>query len=145
MIYFGHYLHLLGRLYFGIVGLAPLARHFFATAKKSTQKRPSPRRAPRKKHGVPIEVCQITCCARTHPQKTCGLRHADTENSCYLTHLNGLAKVREGQKQKTRKQNSSNLKSRYILQAPFLTLLFHITSASHLIGGVIMGFLYQHV
>ena len=40
----------------GFAVLAPRASHFFSTAKKSNQKKPSLRLLPRKKHGVPIDA-----------------------------------------------------------------------------------------
>ncbi len=52
-------------LLLGIAVFAPRARHFFSAAKKSTQKRPSLRLAPRKKHGVPTKMLSISCCEKT--------------------------------------------------------------------------------
>jgi hypothetical protein len=119
------------------------ASYFFSSAKKSNQKKPSLRRAPRKKHGVPIDARRVTCCARTHPRKTRGLRHAGTENPRYPPHLNGLADVRESQKQKNRIKSQQN-KTQHFLNTVF-DFDFQSTLASHLSGSVIMSFLRQHV
>ena len=71
------------------------ASHFFSTAKKSNQKKPSLRRAPHKKHGVPIESEQTPCCEKTRLRKKDTQTQAVfTENPWRLLCLNGLADVK---------------------------------------------------
>ena len=47
---------------------------FFCSQKKYPKKAVATPDAPVKGTGVPIEGCRVTCCARTHPRKTRGLR-----------------------------------------------------------------------
>ena len=63
--------------------------------------------APVKDTGVPIEAQRVTCCARTHPRKACGLRQAGTESSCYPLCLNGLANAKINQKKKLRRKTQA--------------------------------------
>jgi len=65
-------------LLLGIAVLAPRARHFFSTAKKSTQKRPPHQLRPCKKHRGSHLVSTIIM-LRQNSQKT--LRHAGAESS----------------------------------------------------------------
>ena len=69
----------------GIAVIAPRARHFFATAQKSAQKRPSLRLTPLQKDtGVPIDAGRFSYCEKTRKKRSDSFSQK-THDNCVIS------------------------------------------------------------